>query len=101
MPFVTSRKDEGGGMNLKTRIWFIPHPSSLIPHPSGVSPMNPAYALKDTSSVLSPALLFYKDLIRRNIARAVEIAGNPARLRPHVKTHKTREIVRLEQEAGI
>src|SRR6266851_5157978 len=63
--------------------------------------MNLAYALKDTALVFSPALLFYKDLIRKNIARAIEIAGNPARLRPHVKTHKTREIVYLEMEAGI
>src|SRR5690242_6015542 len=63
--------------------------------------MNPCYAVQDTSGVFSPALLFYKDLIRRNIARIVEIAGRPDRLRPHVKTHKTREIVRLEQEAGI
>src|SRR5439155_23399042 len=63
--------------------------------------MNPAYALRDTSEIFTPALLFYKDLIRRNIARAVEIAGNPSRLRPHAKTHKTREIVRLEMDAGI
>ncbi len=63
--------------------------------------MNPAYAVKDVSAIFSPALLFYKDIIRRNIARAVEMAGNPAKLRPHVKTHKTREIVRLEQDAGI
>ena len=63
--------------------------------------MNPAYTVHNLSTVFSPALLFYKDLIRRNIARAVEIAGNPARLRPHVKTHKTREIVDLELEAGI
>src|SRR5262245_28937204 len=63
--------------------------------------MNPAYALRDPSDVYSPALLFYKDIIRRNIARAVEIAGDPRRLRPHVKTHKTREIVRLQIDAGI
>jgi D-threonine aldolase len=63
--------------------------------------MNPQYAIQDTSAIYSPALVFYKDLIRRNIARIVEIAGSPARLRPHVKTHKTREIARLEQEAGI
>src|SRR5262249_6236129 len=54
-----------------------------------------------TSAVFSPALLFYKDLIRRNLARAVEIAGRPERLRPHVKTHKTRGIVRMELDAGI
>src|SRR5437764_14091906 len=63
--------------------------------------MNSHYAIRDTASVFSPALLFFKDLIRRNIARALEIAGSPARLRPHVKTHKTREIVRLELDAGI
>src|SRR5438105_932410 len=62
--------------------------------------MNPAYALRDTSDIFTPALVFYKELIRRNIVRAVEIAGNPSRLRPHAKTHKTREIVRLEMDAG-
>jgi D-serine deaminase-like pyridoxal phosphate-dependent protein len=63
--------------------------------------MNPLYTIHDTSAIFSPALLFYKDLIRRNIARAVEMAGQPSRLRPHVKTHKTREIARLELDAGI
>src|SRR5215471_18830185 len=63
--------------------------------------MNASYVLHDTSAVFSPALLFYKDLIRRNIARAVEMAGGPDRVRPHVKTHKTREIVRLELDAGV
>jgi D-serine deaminase-like pyridoxal phosphate-dependent protein len=63
--------------------------------------MNPIYAIRDVSRIFSPALLFYKDLIRRNIARAIEIAGSPSRLRPHAKTHKTREIIHLELEAGI
>ena len=63
--------------------------------------MNPHYAIRDTSRIYSPALLFYKDLIRNNIARAVEMAGDPELLRPHVKTHKTREIVRMELEAGV
>ena len=63
--------------------------------------MNPEYTLRDPSEVVSPGLLFFKDLIRKNIARMVEIAGNPVRLRPHVKTHKTREIVRMELDAGI
>ena len=63
--------------------------------------MNPVYAVRDTSSVFTPALLFYKDLVRRNLALCLEMAGSPDRLRPHVKTHKTREIVRLELDAGI
>lgn len=63
--------------------------------------MNPAYALSDVAAVFSPALVLYPDLIRRNIARVVEMAGGPARLRPHVKTHKTREITRLLLDAGV
>jgi len=63
--------------------------------------MNPAYAVQDTTSIYSPALLFYKDLIQRNLAVALGIAGGPERLRPHVKTHKTREIVQLELQAGV
>lgn len=63
--------------------------------------MDSQYFISDPASVLSPALLFYKDLICRNLAEALRIAGSPARLRPHVKTHKTREIVRLELEAGV
>jgi D-serine deaminase-like pyridoxal phosphate-dependent protein len=63
--------------------------------------MNPHYAIRDTSHIFSPGLLFYKDLIRNNIARSIEMASGPQRLRPHVKTHKTREIVRMEVEAGI
>jgi D-serine deaminase-like pyridoxal phosphate-dependent protein len=63
--------------------------------------MNPTYVIRDTSAVFTPALLFYKELIRQNIARAVEIAGGPSRLRPHAKTHKTRQIARMELDAGI
>jgi D-serine deaminase-like pyridoxal phosphate-dependent protein len=63
--------------------------------------MDPRYSIRDASTVYSPALLFYKDLIRQNIAHAVQVAGDPRKLRPHVKTHKTREVVRLELEAGI
>ena len=63
--------------------------------------MNPIYAIDNTSLVLSPGLLFYKDIIQSNIEQCLRIAGSPDRLRPHVKTHKTREIVRLQLAAGI
>src|SRR5438132_10751146 len=63
--------------------------------------MHAEYAIKDTSQVYSPALVFYKTLIQRNIDNLVKRVGNPERLRPHVKTHKTRQIVKMEREAGI
>jgi D-serine deaminase-like pyridoxal phosphate-dependent protein len=63
--------------------------------------VNPQYAINDISHIYSPGLLFYKDLVRQNIARTVEMAGDPDRLRPHVKTHKTREIVGMAMGAGV
>jgi D-serine deaminase-like pyridoxal phosphate-dependent protein len=63
-----------------------------MPHP---------YRLADEADVFSPALVFYPELIRRNVARVVELAGSPDRLRPHAKTHKTREITKLQLDAGV
>src|SRR5437762_4062648 len=63
--------------------------------------MLPQYVIQDAAALLSPGLVFYKDMIRSNLARMIFMAGAAARLRPHVKTHKTREIVRMELEAGI
>src|SRR6516225_11203711 len=63
--------------------------------------MDSHYRLNDPSEVFSPGLLFYRDVIRKNIAGLVARVGDPKRLRPHVKTHKTREIVRMQIEAGI
>ena len=63
--------------------------------------MNPEYVIHDPSQVFSPGLVFYKPLIARNIQHLIARAGSPDRLRPHVKTHKTRQIVKMEREAGI
>src|SRR5688500_3607599 len=63
--------------------------------------MDPRYLLKDPSRIFSPALLFYKGLIQHNIATMLKKASGAGRLRPHVKTHKTREIARMELDAGI
>ncbi len=63
--------------------------------------MKAHYLIHDTSGVFSPALIFYKELIQRNLDLAISMVGNVSRLRPHAKTHKTREIIRLELQAGI
>jgi D-serine deaminase-like pyridoxal phosphate-dependent protein len=63
--------------------------------------MNPAYVIRNLNTAYSPALVFYKDLIRKNIAEVIRLAGSTSKLRPHVKTHKTREIAQMELEAGI
>ena len=63
--------------------------------------MSTLYRIRNSADVFSPALLFFKQHIENNIALAVRMAGDPRRLRPHVKTHKTREIVKLELAAGV
>lgn len=63
--------------------------------------LDPRCVLEDAASVPTPALVLYPELIRENLASVLEIAGDPARLRPHVKTHKTRELIEIELAAGI
>ncbi len=63
--------------------------------------MNPEYLIHNLDEVFSPGLVFYPNLIRQNIASIVQTVKEPSRLCPHVKTHKTREIVQLELDAGI
>ena len=51
--------------------------------------------------VASPALLVYPERIEENIRRMLQIAGRAERLRPHVKTHKLAEVVRMQMAHGI
>jgi D-serine deaminase-like pyridoxal phosphate-dependent protein len=60
-----------------------------------------AYQLRDPAALITPCLLVYPKRIRANIAESIRIAGSSDKLRPHVKTHKTPEIVELNQTAGI
>jgi D-serine deaminase-like pyridoxal phosphate-dependent protein len=49
----------------------------------------------------TPALIVDLDRLERNIARMAEIAREGGKqLRPHIKTHKTPEIARMQMEAG-
>lgn len=63
--------------------------------------MDASYAIADTSEIFSPSLVIYCDLVEKNLAEMVRIAGDPARLRPHCKTHKMRQIIEMELAAGI
>lgn len=63
--------------------------------------MDPSYQVVNVDEIPSPSLLIYRERVRDNIHRMRDMAGGTERLRPHVKTHKTKEIVRMEAEAGI
>ena len=63
--------------------------------------MSEWFEISNAGDVPSPALLLYPDRIRENIRRMIRVAGGTSRLRPHIKTHKLAELVRMQIEEGI
>lgn len=59
------------------------------------------YRIEGADALFTPALVVFPELIRANLAATIERVGDPARLRPHSKTHKTIELTRLCLDAGI
>ena len=59
------------------------------------------YKPVNESSIATPCVLLYPDRIEENIHRMILIAGDAARLRPHVKTHKITEVTELQLKQGI
>lgn len=63
--------------------------------------MSPWFQLANPHEVASPALLFYRDRIERNLDQMVALVGDARRLRPHMKTHKCGELIRRQLARGI
>jgi D-serine deaminase-like pyridoxal phosphate-dependent protein len=59
------------------------------------------YSIADTRGILSPGLIIFRDLVEKNLAEMIRVAGSPVRLRPHCKTHKMREIAQMQLARGI
>lgn len=63
--------------------------------------MSQSYHFKEENSIPSPSLVFYRDILVRNTETAIKAAGSPDRLWPHVKSHKSADILKLQTELGI
>ncbi|MEQ8855353.1 D-TA family PLP-dependent enzyme [Gimesia sp.] len=63
--------------------------------------MDACYQIEDTSQIISPGMIIFKDLVEENLKQMIALVGNPDRLRPHCKTHKMREVIELELSLGI
>jgi D-threonine aldolase len=59
---------------------------------------NPAawFAITNVAEVPSPSLFVYPDRVLENLRRMIALTGNVERLRPHMKTHKMPEMIRLQ-----
>lgn len=61
----------------------------------------PWYTVNNLNEIDSPAFLVYYERVQQNITAALEMAGEAAKLRPHVKTHKSPDVTKLMLHAGI
>jgi len=59
------------------------------------------YAINDIDKLDTPVLVVYPARVKQNIDTAIGMIDDVARLRPHVKTHKSAEVTRLMLQAGI
>jgi len=61
----------------------------------------PWYLINDLDQLDTPALVIYPDRVKQNIDFLTHAINDVGRLRPHVKTHKTREATQLMLDDGI
>lgn len=59
------------------------------------------YTIRNVENLDTPALVIYPDRVKKNIELLKTFTDDPGRLRPHVKTNKCPQIVRLMLEADI
>ncbi len=63
--------------------------------------MTNPYHIEDTSGILSPSIVLFKEIVEQNIRKTIDMVGDPARLRPHCKTHKMVEVAAMVTAASI
>ncbi|MBT8234902.1 MAG: D-TA family PLP-dependent enzyme [Bacteroidia bacterium] len=59
------------------------------------------YIIENSEHLITPSLAVFPERIQYNIDSMLRTAGDPGRLRPHIKTHKIKEIVEMQQAMGI
>lgn len=63
--------------------------------------MEHVYSFTGAENIISPALVYYRDMIYANTQKAIKTAGGAERLWPHIKSHKMAEVIHLSIECGI
>ena len=59
------------------------------------------YSILNVAEIDSPALIIYADRVKRNLALLKTFVSDVRQLRPHVKTNKCPEVIRMMLDAGI
>jgi len=59
------------------------------------------YMLHQTDQLSTPALVIYPQRVEHNINQLLKMAASADRLRPHIKTCKSGQVIQLMQQAGL
>jgi D-serine deaminase-like pyridoxal phosphate-dependent protein len=59
------------------------------------------YSIDNVAEIDTPQVVVFVDRVEHNIRSAIGMVGDVNRLRPHIKTNKTAEVVRMMINAGI
>jgi D-serine deaminase-like pyridoxal phosphate-dependent protein len=59
------------------------------------------YEIENVHTVDTPALVVYTSIVKRNIQQLINLFYDVQQIRPHVKTHKCPQVVRLLLDSGI
>jgi len=59
------------------------------------------YLIEAVNELDSPALVIYPERVTHNIQTAITMTGDENRLRPHIKTNKSPDVIQLLKLAGI
>lgn len=59
------------------------------------------YTINNAAEIDSPSLIIYPDRVKSNIKLLKSFVSDTGQLRPHIKTHKCPEVIRLMLEAGL
>lgn len=62
---------------------------------------NEWYTISNVDELDTPALVVFPDRVRQNIKGVKSLIADVDRLRPHVKTHKSKEVCKMLMEEGI
>ncbi len=59
------------------------------------------FVINHVDELDSPALVVFPERVKQNIQTAISMIRDVSRLRPHIKTHKSKEVAQLMMKAGI
>ena len=59
------------------------------------------YKLQNPNSFDTPSLLIFKDMLSYNLKEIIKICKSPRNIVPHIKTHKSLDILKLQISSGI